>query len=191
MAATKSRAGNKGATNRTGRRSPGGAGRGKASGGSSQMTTNPEEIRKIVEQKGGRPACVKGTEGRGGSCLLRIDYPGGSGEEKLEPMEWEEFNEIFEQNGLAMVYDSKPEVRFTKFVSRDGAAGKSGSGSKGRSSSKGSARSGSRGGTQSKSAKSSSARASRSQPGEKQRGRTSGKYASARGKSSGRSRASR
>jgi hypothetical protein len=183
MAATKSRAGNKGAT----KRSSGGGGRGNASSGrgkgSSQVATDHDEIRRIVEEKDGRPACVRGTESDG-SCLLRIDYPGGAGDDKLEPMDWEEFFQVFDENKLAMAYDTKRDVRFTKFVSRSGAQGTSGSsrakssrgGNKGGSSARGGARS-----------KGSGARAARGQPGEKPRGRASGKAGSpARGGSSSR-----
>src|SRR5688572_28674129 len=104
MAATKSRAGNKGTTKRSSS-----SGRGKQSGGGargssrgfSQVTTDHDEIRRIVEAKGGRPACVQGPES-GGSCLLRIDYPGGAGGERLEPMDWEEFFQVFDESNLAM-----------------------------------------------------------------------------------------
>src|SRR5688572_22142998 len=112
MAATKSRSGNQGMT----KRSSSGSGRGKQSGGvargssrgSSQVTTEHDEIRRIVESKGGRPACVRGTES-GESCLLRIDYPGGAGEERLEPMDWEEFFQVFDESNLAMAYDTGRE----------------------------------------------------------------------------------
>ena len=52
----------------------------KSSGGhEAQVTTDHEEIRRWVEERGGTPAVVKGTES-GDSALLRIDYPGFSGE---------------------------------------------------------------------------------------------------------------
>src|ERR1044072_1492609 len=87
----------------------------------SNTTTNHDEIRKWVEERGGRPAIVKGTE-RGESALLRIDYPGYSGEDTLETIEWEEFFEIFDDNKLAFLYQDKTadggESRFSKFVNR-------------------------------------------------------------------------
>src|SRR3954451_21741896 len=88
---------------------------------SSNVTLDHDEIRRWVEQRGGRPACVKATE-KGDSCLLRIDYPGFSGEDSLEPIEWDEFFETFDQSNLAFVYqDSKSgkASRFSKLVSRD------------------------------------------------------------------------
>src|SRR4051794_18810789 len=45
----------------------------------SQVTTDHDEIQKWVEERNGKPACVKGTGGRGDAGVLRIDYPGYSG----------------------------------------------------------------------------------------------------------------
>ena len=87
----------------------------------SNTTTNHDEIRQWVEDRGGRPAIVKGTE-RGDSALLRIDYPGYSGEDTLETIEWDEFFEIFDDNKLAFLYQDVTEdggkSRFSKFVNR-------------------------------------------------------------------------
>lgn len=87
----------------------------------SVTTTNHDEIRKWVEDRGGRPAIVKGTE-KGDSALLRIDYPGYSGEDTLEEIEWDEFFEIFDSNKLAFLYQDSTEdggkSRFSKFVNR-------------------------------------------------------------------------
>src|SRR5438045_187780 len=49
-----------------------------------KVTADHNEIRTWVEARGGHPARVKGTEDGGGSGMLRIDYPGYSGEETLE-----------------------------------------------------------------------------------------------------------
>ena len=51
-----------------------------------KVTTDHDEIRRWVEERGGHPAEVKGTE------LLRIDYPGFSGEERLEEIGWDDFS---------------------------------------------------------------------------------------------------
>jgi len=87
----------------------------------SKTTTDHEEIRQWVEERDGHPAIVKGTE-KGGSALLRIDYPGFSGEDKLEEIEWDEFFQIFDENKLAFLYQEKTEdgglSRFSKFVER-------------------------------------------------------------------------
>jgi hypothetical protein len=53
---------------------------------------------------------------------LRIDYPGYSGDETLEPISWEEFFEGFEENELAFLYQEETkrgdESRFSKLISR-------------------------------------------------------------------------
>jgi hypothetical protein len=90
----------------------------------SKTTTDHEEIRNWVEERDGHPAIVKGTE-KGGSALLRVDYPGFSGEDKLEEITWDEFFKIFDENKLAFLYQDKTEdgglSRFSKFVARSGA----------------------------------------------------------------------
>ena len=91
-------------------------------GHEAKVTTNHDEIRRWVQERGGHPAKVKGTE-KGGSALLRIDYPGYSGEDTLEPISWDEFSKIFDENNLAFLYQEETEnggkSRFSKFVDRD------------------------------------------------------------------------
>lgn len=88
----------------------------------SKTTTNHEEIRRWVEERGGHPARVKETE------VLRIDYPGFSGEESLEEISWEKFFDAFEKNGLAFLYQDELESgeisRFSKLIDRNSAASK-------------------------------------------------------------------
>jgi len=83
----------------------------------SKVTTDHDEIRRWVEERGGHPAEVKGTE------LLRIDYPGFSGEDSLEEISWEEFFDAFEENNLAFLYQEKTKdggkSRFSKLIDRD------------------------------------------------------------------------
>src|SRR5204862_3911787 len=91
--------------------------------GESQKTTNHDEIRKWVEERKGRPAAVKATERKGDPGLLRIDFPGYSGEDSLEPISWEEFFKKFDENTLAFLYqeetrDGKPS-RFFKFIKHE------------------------------------------------------------------------
>lgn len=87
----------------------------------SKTTTDHNQIRRWVEERGGHPAIVKGTE-RGGSALLRVDYPGYSGEDTLEEIDWDEFFEIFDENKLAFLFQERTEdgkqSRFSKFVER-------------------------------------------------------------------------
>jgi len=79
-------------------------------------TTDHEEIRRWVEERDGNPARVEGTN------LLRIDYPGFSGEQRLEQISWDEFFEVFDENNLVFLYQENTKdggkSRFSKFVDR-------------------------------------------------------------------------
>lgn len=90
---------------------------------SSKTTTDHEEIKQYVEERDGKPARVKGTEGKDSSGLLRIDFPKGAGEDKLEHISWGEFFKTFDDSKLAMIYQEETkdgkESRFVKFVARD------------------------------------------------------------------------
>jgi hypothetical protein len=97
------------------------------SGSTSHATTDHQEIRRWVEQRGGTPACVKGTGGRGDAGVLRIDFPGYSGEDSLQPMDWDEWFEKFDRENLALLLQERTrgggESRFAKLIQR-GTAGK-------------------------------------------------------------------
>ncbi len=88
-----------------------------------KTTTDHNEIRAWVESRDGRPAKVKCVGEQEGEGILRIDFPGGAGEESLEPIPWEEFFDIFESRNLAFLYQeelaSGEESRFFKFVRRE------------------------------------------------------------------------
>jgi hypothetical protein len=87
-----------------------------------KKTTDHEKIRRWVEERGGCPARVKGT-GDGDPGVLRIDYPGFSGQETLEEISWDEFFDKFEEENLAFLYQEETEggeeSRFSKLVRRD------------------------------------------------------------------------
>jgi hypothetical protein len=82
--------------------------------------TNHDEIRKWAEERGGRPACVKETGDRRGSCVLRFDF--ADRDPELEDIGWEEFFRIFDENHLALLEQDKTASgkisRFSKFVNR-------------------------------------------------------------------------
>ena len=90
--------------------------------GESKTTTDHDVIRRWVEERGGRPAAVRGTGGGDDPGILRIDFPGRGDEESLEELSWEEFFDKFEENELAFLYQEETaqgdESRFVKFVSR-------------------------------------------------------------------------
>ncbi len=91
----------------------------------STTTTDHDEIRRWAEERDGRPASVKGTGDDDDPGILRIDFPGGAGEDSLEPMAWDEWFAKFDENGLAAILqerkaDGEPST-FIKLVSRDSA----------------------------------------------------------------------
>lgn len=89
---------------------------------SAKVTTDHDEIRRWVEERGGYPAHVKRTGGKGDLGMLRIDFPGFSGEESLERVDWDSWFEAFDANGLAFLHQDETadgsESRFNKLVSR-------------------------------------------------------------------------
>jgi len=89
----------------------------------SKVTTDHETIRSWVAERHGHPARVRATNKAGSSGVLRIDYPGYSGEETLESISWDEFFEAFDQNNLAFLYQDKTkdgkQSRFSKLIDRD------------------------------------------------------------------------
>jgi hypothetical protein len=91
-------------------------------GHGSHSTTNHEEIRRWVEERGGHPARVKGTGKQADPGLLRIDFPGYSGEQSLEPISWDEFFEKFDEKKLAFLHQDETKEgeksNFFKLISR-------------------------------------------------------------------------
>ncbi|MBB4662370.1 hypothetical protein [Conexibacter arvalis] len=87
-----------------------------------KTTTDHDEIRRWVEAHDGRPASVRGTEGEGGAGVLRIDFPGGAGEDELRPISWEEWFDTFDDRNLAFLHQehksSGEDSTFFKLVSR-------------------------------------------------------------------------
>ncbi len=83
-----------------------------------KRTTDHVTIRRWVEDRGGHPARVKGTGREGSLGILRMDYPGYSGEDTLEELTWDEFFEAFDTNELTFLYDDDDDSRFSKLVSR-------------------------------------------------------------------------
>ncbi|HYW11308.1 MAG TPA: hypothetical protein VE871_05105 [Longimicrobium sp.] len=90
---------------------------------SGHTTTDHDFIRRWVEERGGKPARVKRTGKGEDPGILRIDFPGFSGEGTLEEIEWEEWLEKFDENELAFLHrdikgDDGELDRFNKLVSR-------------------------------------------------------------------------
>ncbi|OHV87383.1 hypothetical protein [Mesorhizobium sp. ORS 3428] len=80
-------------------------------------TTNHEVIRAWIEARDGRPALVRA---QGRTAVLCVDF--GEQAEDLEPIEWDQFFTILDDNNLAFLHqDITAEglpSRFNKFVER-------------------------------------------------------------------------
>ncbi|WP_134726744.1 hypothetical protein [Paracoccus luteus] len=87
---------------------------------SSETTTDHDVIRQWIEQRGGIPTVVRGTQDDEGEGILRIDF--AERDDALEEIPWEEFFETFEDRGLAFLYQDETkdgkESRFFRFVNR-------------------------------------------------------------------------
>jgi competence ComEA-like helix-hairpin-helix protein len=88
---------------------------------SASRTTDHETIQRWVEARGGKPAHVKRGSSAGDPGILRIDYPGFSGGQSLEPLDWDAWFDAFEDNKLAFLYQDEQDSRFSKLVRRTGA----------------------------------------------------------------------
>jgi hypothetical protein len=88
----------------------------------SKTTTDHNEIRRWVEEHDGTPSSVRSTGNGDDPGILRIDFPGGAGEDALEHIGWDEWFEKFDENKLAFVYQeeeaSGEDSTFFKLVSR-------------------------------------------------------------------------
>ena len=88
------------------------------------VTIDHRKIIDWVEQRGGRPARVKGTSVSGSSGVILLDY-GEPTTLELEEITWDDFFNGFEENELAFLYpDGADGVRFAKLVARDSAGEK-------------------------------------------------------------------
>jgi hypothetical protein len=89
---------------------------------SSKTTTDHDEIRQWVESHEGTPSTVRGTGDGDEAGILRIDFPGGAGEDALEHIGWDEWFEKFEASNLAFLYQeqkaSGEDSTFFKLVTR-------------------------------------------------------------------------
>lgn len=87
-----------------------------------RITTDHDEIRRWAAQRRGTPAEVRGTAGRRDPGVLRIDFPGDTGLEALEPIDWPAWFGKFDDANLAFAYHETPiegrDATFFKLVAR-------------------------------------------------------------------------
>lgn len=88
-----------------------------------RTTRDHDEIRRWAEERGGKPAHVKSTGSSDDPGILRIDFPGYSGEGSLEPITWEQWFDKFDERGLSLIYEEETaggaKSNFNKIVSAE------------------------------------------------------------------------
>jgi hypothetical protein len=88
-----------------------------------KWTTDHELIRQWAESRGAKPTAVKGTGDEEDPGIIRLDFPGFSGEGKLEPIAWDEWFEKFDAAQLALLFQEETadgqRSNFNKLVKRD------------------------------------------------------------------------
>ncbi|HJT86597.1 MAG TPA: ferritin-like domain-containing protein [Bryobacteraceae bacterium] len=99
-------------------------GSGRATGGhTAHPLVDHEEIRQWAEERGAQPSCVRGTGGRGDTGMIRLNFPGYSGEESLQDIDWDEWFQKFDDNGLALMVQEATargqKSNFNKLVKRE------------------------------------------------------------------------
>jgi hypothetical protein len=82
-------------------------------------TIDHDEIKRWVESHGGHPATVKSTRSKGDVGMIRIDFPGFSGEDSLQAISWDEWFSKFDEQELAFIYQQGKRTNFNKLVRRD------------------------------------------------------------------------
>ncbi|BDG04576.1 hypothetical protein AMOR_35720 [Anaeromyxobacter oryzae] len=89
----------------------------------SSTTTDHDTIRRWAEERGGTPTQVASTARGDQTGIIRIDFPGYSGEGKLEPISWDEWFQKFDDANLAFVYEETTargqRSSFNKLVGRE------------------------------------------------------------------------
>lgn len=153
----------------------------------SRVLTDHDEIRRWAEERDASPACVRRTGGNGDIGMIRLDFPGYSGEQSLEHIDWDEWFQKFDESSLALLVQDQlaggGQSNFNKLIGRETAERRAEgnyrasrhegrgnrSSSRAGASGAGRTRAGTSSGSRSRSATSSSKRASASQRSSSQR----------------------
>jgi hypothetical protein len=86
-------------------------------------TRDHDVIRKWVEDRGGSPATVGATRSDDDPGLIRIDFPGYSGEGSLEEISWDDWFQKFDESDLVFLYQETlaagGKSNFNKLIGKD------------------------------------------------------------------------
>src|SRR5436305_15181390 len=84
--------------------------------------TDHEEIRAWAEERDAKPSCVKSTGGKDDVGMIRLDFPGYSGENSLEEISWDDGFDKVKASGLALIVQETTaegqQSNFNKLVTR-------------------------------------------------------------------------
>ena len=84
-----------------------------------QVLIDHDRIREWAQARGGAPASVRGTGSSGDPGLLRIDLPGGAGNDSLQRISWDDWFRKFDAQQLALLIDDDDRpTTFNKLVHR-------------------------------------------------------------------------
>ncbi len=85
--------------------------------------TDHDQIQQWAEDRGAKPCCVKKTGSKSDVGMIRLEFPGYSGEETLQPISWDEWFEKFDESHLALIVQETTAAgeksNFNKLVKRD------------------------------------------------------------------------
>jgi hypothetical protein len=103
----------------------------------SKTTQDHDEIRRWAEARNAIPCEVASTERDGEAGILRFCFPNAKNrnDDSLKQIEWDQFFEKFDENGLSMVFQEKTaggaRSNFNKLIHADSeASSRSGSGNR-------------------------------------------------------------
>lgn len=89
----------------------------------SRTLTDHEEIQHWAEEREAKPSAVRRTHTDEGTGIIRLDFPGYSGEDTLEEISWDEWFEDFDRRKLALIVQDETaggqRSNFNKLVSRE------------------------------------------------------------------------
>ncbi len=84
-----------------------------------------DEIRQWAEARHAQPAAVRRTETKDDPGIIRLDFPGYSGEDSLDPISWDEWFDKFDESKLALLVQDKTadgkRSNFNKLIHRQNA----------------------------------------------------------------------
>lgn len=87
------------------------------------LTRDHDTIRRWAEERDGTPSTVASTHTDDDAGIIRLDFPGYSGEGSLEAISWDEWFEKFDESGLVLLFQEETsdgqKSNFNKLIQAD------------------------------------------------------------------------